>query len=66
MAVNPTEKQEEYIDDNMKGGTLLDLNYDFEPSESFKNYTIENFAWTKMIEGYHKAFKTMEKESKSQ
>jgi len=36
MAVNPTEKQEEYIDDNMRGGTLLNLDYDFEPSESFK------------------------------
>jgi hypothetical protein len=36
MAVNPNKEEEEYIDDNMKGGTLLDLDYDFEPSEGFK------------------------------
>jgi hypothetical protein len=36
MAVNPNKEEEEYIEDNMKGGTLLDLDYDFEPSESFK------------------------------
>jgi len=36
MAVNPTKDQEDYIDDNMRGGTLLNLDYDFEPSESFK------------------------------
>ena len=37
MAVNPTEKQEEYIEDVMRGGTMINLDYDFEPSESFKN-----------------------------
>ena len=37
MAVNPTEKQEEFIEDTMRGGTMINLDYDFEPSESFKN-----------------------------
>lgn len=37
MAVNPTEKQEEYIEDVMRGGTMINLEYDVEPSEGFKN-----------------------------
>ena len=36
MAVNPTEKQEEYIED-FRGGTMINLDYDVEPSEGFKN-----------------------------
>jgi len=35
MAINPTEKQEEFIADN-RGGTMVDLNYEHEPSEAFK------------------------------
>jgi hypothetical protein len=37
MAVNPTQKEEEYIEDVMRGGTMINLEYDFEPSEGFKN-----------------------------
>ena len=35
MAINPTKKQDEEIADN-RGGTMLDLNYEYEPSENFK------------------------------
>lgn len=36
MAINNTEKQNEIVHDN-RGGGMEDLNYDYEPSEKFKN-----------------------------
>lgn len=36
VAVNNTEKDDEYVS-NFRGGTLLDLDYDNEPSEQFKD-----------------------------
>jgi len=45
---------------------INDSSKNLQPSEAFKNYTIENFSWSKMIEGYLNVFKTMEIESKNQ